>query len=118
MTYLNVATCGLTPQPVLDRYVELLSRPARYGHLCYNDQDVPAYQRARSSVAGILDVPPSWVAFGRNATDGINHVFASLSWQPGDEVITSDQEHPAVGLPFAYGERRGLFTGKTFAVDP
>lgn len=118
MTYLNVATYGLTPQPVLDRYLEMIAHTAHYGHLCYNEQDVPAYQKARAAVAGILDVPPSWVAFGRNATDGINHIFSSLSWQPGDEVITSDQENPALTLPFAYGERRGHFVGKSFAIDP
>jgi selenocysteine lyase/cysteine desulfurase len=57
------------------------------------------------------------VAFSRNATDGINYVFGSLAWQPGDEVIISDQEHPALFLPCGYGERRGLFTTRTFAVD-
>ncbi len=118
MTYLNVATHGLTPQPVLDRYLEMISLTAHYGHQRYLAQDVPAYQRAREVVAGILDVPPAWVAFGRNATDGINYVFGSLAWQPGDEVIISDQEHPALYLPWGYGERRGLFTARTFIVDP
>jgi selenocysteine lyase/cysteine desulfurase len=118
MTYLNVATHGLTPQPVLDRYLELISLTAHYGHLRYVAEDVPAYQRARTAVAGILDVPATWLAFGRNATDGINYVLGSLQWQPGDEVIISDQEHPALTLPWEYGARRGLFTGRTFTVDP
>src|SRR5690348_8628627 len=100
MTYLNVATHGLTPQPVLDRYLEMISLTAHYGHQRYDAEDVPEYQQARAAVAGILDVPPSWVAFGRNATDGINYVFGSLAWQPGDEVIISDQEHPALYLPW------------------
>ena len=84
MTYLNTATHGLTPETVLDRYLEMVRLTARYGHLCYETEDVPAYQRARSAVARILDVPPAWVAFGRNATDGINAVFGGLAWQPGD----------------------------------
>ena len=117
MTYLNVATYGLTPQPVLDRYLEMTSLTAHYGHLRYLDEDVAAYERARAAVARILDVPADWVAFGRNATDGINDVLGSLEWQPGDEVLISDQEHPAITLPWAYGARRGLFTGKTFVVD-
>jgi selenocysteine lyase/cysteine desulfurase len=118
MTYLNVATHGLTPRSVLDRYLELISLTAQYGHLRSAAEDVPAYQRARAALAGILDVPATWLAFGRNATDGINYVLGSLRWQPGDEVIISDQEHPALALPWAYGARRGLFTGRTFAVDP
>jgi selenocysteine lyase/cysteine desulfurase len=118
MTYLNVATHGLTPQPVLDRYLELISLTAQYGHLRSAAEDVPAYQRARAAVAGLLDVPATWLAFGRNATDGLNYVLGSLQWQPGDEVLISDQEHPALSLPWEYGARRGLFTGRTFAVDP
>jgi selenocysteine lyase/cysteine desulfurase len=118
MTYLNVATHGLTPRPVLDRYLELISLTAQFGHLRYAAEDVPAYERARAAVAGILGVPVGWLAFGRNATDGLNYVLGSLPWQPGDEVIISDQEHPALTLPWEYGARRGLFTGKTFTVDP
>lgn len=117
MTYLNVATHGLTPQPVLDRYLEMVTRTARYGHAIYNNEDVPAYTRARVAVAGILGVPPHWLAFSRNATDGINYVIGSLAWEPGDEAITSDQEHPAVTHPFAYGDRRGLFAARTFGID-
>jgi len=117
MTYLNVATYGLTPQPVLDQYLEMVSLTARYGHTRYVSEDIPAYQRGRAAVARLLDVPPSWLAFGRNATDGINYVLGSLTWLPGDEVIISDQEHPAVTFPWEYGARRGMFTSKTFTVD-
>jgi len=118
MTYLNAATHGLTPQPVLDRYLEMISLTAHYGHQRYNAEDLPAYQRTRPLVAEILGVPPSWVAFGRNATDAINYVFGSLAWQADDEVIISDQEHPAITHPWEYGARRGLFSAKTFKVDP
>src|SRR5690349_3893789 len=78
MTYLNNATHGLTPQPILDRYVEATALTAHYGHFRYLDHDVPAYERARDAIARILDVPPRWVAFGRNATDGINYILGSL----------------------------------------
>src|SRR5947209_1745351 len=86
MTYLNVATHGLTPQPVLDRYLDMISQTAHYGHARYSADDVPAYTRARGAVAGILDIPTSWLALSRNATDGINYIIGSLAWQPGDEV--------------------------------
>ncbi|HXT36777.1 MAG TPA: aminotransferase class V-fold PLP-dependent enzyme, partial [Chloroflexota bacterium] len=117
MTYLNAATHGLTPQPVLDRYLEMISLTAQYGHQRYDSLDLPEFKAARSAVAGILGVPPSWLAFGRNATDGINYVFGSLTWEPGDEVIISDQEHPAITHPWEYGARRGLFVAKSFRVD-
>jgi selenocysteine lyase/cysteine desulfurase len=118
MTYLNVATHGLTPQPVLDRYIEMVRLTAQYGHQRYESDDLPLYAKAQAAVAGILGVPVSWLAFSRNATDGINYVFGSLAWEPTDEVLISDQEHPALFLPPAYGERRGLYQVKTFVMDP
>jgi selenocysteine lyase/cysteine desulfurase len=118
MTYLNVATHGLTPKPVLDRYLEMVTLTAQYGHQRYESEDVPLYAKAQAAVAGILSVPTSWLAFSRNATDGINYVFGSLAWEPTDEVIISDQEHPALFLPPDYGERRGLFVKKVFVADP
>jgi selenocysteine lyase/cysteine desulfurase len=86
--------------------------------MIYKEEEVPTLRRARTAIAGILNVPPSWVAFGRNATDGINYAFGSLTWQPSDEVIISDQEHPALFLPPEYGARRGLYTVRTFSADP
>ena len=117
MTYLNVGTYGLTPQPVLERYQETIERAARYGFLLHYDEALPAVRRAREAVAELLDVPAAWVAFDQNATDGVNQVFSSLDWQPDDEVVISDQEHPALLWPWQYGQRRGLFRGATFAID-
>jgi selenocysteine lyase/cysteine desulfurase len=42
------------------------------------------------------------VAFTRNATDGINLVLAGIDWKPGDEVITTDEEHEAMNHPLLY----------------
>lgn len=117
MTYLNVGTYGLTPRPVLDRYLEAIERSARYGFLLHYDEALPAVRRARQAAATLLDVPAAWLAFNKNATDGVNQIISSLDWRPDDEVVISDQEHPALLWPWQYGQRRGLFRGATFAVD-
>ncbi|MEP7359158.1 MAG: aminotransferase class V-fold PLP-dependent enzyme, partial [Anaerolineales bacterium] len=52
---------------------------------------------------------PEEIAFTRNATDGINLVLAGIDWQPGDEVITTDEEHEAMNHPLLYLQKmKGL----------
>ena len=40
-----------------------------------------------------------------------------LRWQPGDELLISNQEHPALSHPAAYLQNRGGPTVRVFAID-
>jgi selenocysteine lyase/cysteine desulfurase len=42
------------------------------------------------------------IAFTGNATDGTNLVLAGMTWQPGDEVITTTEEHESMIHPLLY----------------
>jgi len=64
---------------------------------------------SRERIAARINARPTEIALSGNATDGVAFVTAGLDWTPGDEVIISDQEHPAVTFPWQYGVRRGLF---------
>jgi L-cysteine/cystine lyase len=49
------------------------------------------------------------VALTGSTTDGINAVVGGLDLLPGDEVLTSDQEHPGVLAPLGVAQgRRGI----------
>jgi L-cysteine/cystine lyase len=48
---------------------------------------------ARSRLAGLLAVPPENVALTTSTTRGCNIAIAGLRLQPGDEVVTTDNEH-------------------------
>jgi selenocysteine lyase/cysteine desulfurase len=49
------------------------------------------------------------VALTLNVTDGINIVLHGSTWQPGDEVIVTDQEHPSGTVPWlALAQRAGV----------
>lgn len=45
---------------------------------------------------------PSEVILTYNTTDGCNLVFAGTPWQPGDRIITTSFEHPALTGPIAW----------------
>ena len=53
--------------------------------------------------------PASWCSPG-STTDGVNSVLSGLDLGPGDEVLTSDEEHPGLLVPLAVGARRRGYT--------
>jgi isopenicillin-N epimerase len=54
-----------------------------------------AIERARKVVAPFVGVDASDMVFVRNATEGVNAVVRSLSFEPGDELLTSNHAYPA-----------------------
>src|SRR5262245_41326485 len=47
----------------------------------------------RAEVAALVGVPPETVALTASTTDGCNTVLAGLGLEPGDEVVTTTDEH-------------------------
>lgn len=108
VTYLNTGTYGLMPESAATAYLEVAREFETRGCACRVDLGGMA-SRTRQRVAALLGAEPEEIAFTRNTTDGINLVLAGLPWQPGDEVITTDEEHEAMIHPLLYLHReRGL----------
>ena len=62
----------------------------------------------RDRYARILGCSADEVALTRASTDGVNTVLAGSRLGRGDEILTTDQEHPAILAPLAaMRERRG-----------
>ena len=49
--------------------------------------------------------PPTWL-FTTNVTIAINQVVHGLDWQPGDEILASDQEYGAIDNCLHHAKRR------------
>ena len=63
----------------------------------------------RSRVAAVMNAEVGELAATGSTTDGVNAALAALDLGPGDEVVTSDEEHPGVLAPLgALRERRGV----------
>ncbi|MCO5175554.1 MAG: aminotransferase class V-fold PLP-dependent enzyme [Thermomicrobiales bacterium] len=106
-TYLNTGTVGVMAEPVLARHLEYVAAYERFGHTG-QARAVEGYERARRTLANLLNVAPSDLALNRNATDGINWIAARFPLQSGEEVLTSTEEHPAMIFPWlAACERAG-----------
>jgi selenocysteine lyase/cysteine desulfurase len=119
LTYLNLGTHGLMPEPALRRYLDAVARYEREGYFAHYDL-LETRERVRARLAALIGAPPAALALTGNASDGVNLVAAGIAWRPDDEVLISDQEHPAVEHPFAYLASRGRLRLRRFSlgVDP
>ncbi|MEA2373625.1 MAG: L-cysteine/cystine lyase [Thermoleophilaceae bacterium] len=66
-------------------------------------------QGVRERVARVFGVPPDDVAMTRSTTDGMSTALSALALGSGDEVLTSDEEHPGLLAPLEAARRRGGF---------
>jgi L-cysteine/cystine lyase len=62
--------------------------------------------RVRAGYGAVLNCEPEEVALTGSTTDGVNTVVGGLEFRPGDEIVTSDEEHPGVLAPLGRVRRR------------
>jgi selenocysteine lyase/cysteine desulfurase len=107
LAYLNAGTDGPLPARAVAAVAEELHREAANGRTMahferrgeLNDQLRAAYSRA-------LGCEPADVALTSCTSEGIAHTVGGLALGRGDEILTSDEEHP--GLLGALGAAREL----------
>jgi len=109
-TYLNAGTCGPLPAAAAAAASDVLAQACAGGRsTAYFDALADARMRLRASYAQLLGAAPDDVALTTCTSEGIAHVIAGLDLQPGDEVLTSDEEHPGLQGPLAAArEQRGI----------
>jgi len=63
---------------------------------------------AREEAAALINSSPEEIAFVKNTSHGLSLVAEGIEWQPGDEVIISDQEFPANVYPWLNLKKKGV----------
>jgi len=70
-------------------------------------------------VAKMLNVHASDIAFVGSSSAGIISIVSAFDWQPGDEVITVDDEYPSGRYVFGWLQRFGVIpVMPAYAADP
>jgi selenocysteine lyase/cysteine desulfurase len=116
LAYFNTGTYGLMAESVSRRYLDDVARFEQRG-MAGVAGFPEAINRARQRIAARIGAAEDEIALSGNATDGVAFVAAGWEWSPGDEIIISDQEHPAMRYPWHYiAQRRGLVV-RHFAVQ-
>jgi selenocysteine lyase/cysteine desulfurase len=108
LIYLNTGSLGPTPQPVLDRVMQvwrtLEENPVVNG---YNEgAGLIAAEAARAEVAALIGSAADNVLITAGTTRAMNIVAGSVRLARGDAVLTTDQEHHGGGAGWTWRARR------------
>jgi selenocysteine lyase/cysteine desulfurase len=105
--YLNAGTEGPIPARAVEAVrsrIELEASVGRSGR-AYMEELIALADRLRAAYAGLLGCSAAEVAITGSTTDGVNTVLAGLDLRPGEEVLTTDEEHPGLLAPLARAQR-------------
>ena len=97
--YLNSAAVSPIPVTAIDAVRSQLDDVALNGSANYLDW-VATKNRARSLIAGMLNVEAEHVAFMRNTSDGFAAVASGMDWKTGDNIVSFENEFPANFYPW------------------
>jgi L-cysteine/cystine lyase len=108
LAYLNAGTEGPVPRAAADAADLRIDREVYHGRCGrqYFEELMGLRDRVRASYAGVLGCTPDEVALTGSTTDGVNTVIGGLDLRAGEEILTSDQEHPGLLAPLARARRR------------
>jgi selenocysteine lyase/cysteine desulfurase len=111
VAYLNAGTNGPVPRRAQEAAATALALECENGRgdRIFFEALLQNLGELRERVARLLGADPGEVALTGSTTDGVNAVLTALELGPGDEVLTSDEEHPGLSAPLAVArERRGI----------
>jgi selenocysteine lyase/cysteine desulfurase len=103
LAYLNAGTVGPVPARATEaagRQLSLQRDQGRCGRP-YFEATLDLASRLRASYAEALGCDADAVALTGSTTDGVNTVLAGLHLGAGEEILTSDEEHPGLLAPLA-----------------
>jgi len=108
IAYLNAGTEGPVPRRAADAVHQRIDAELTAGRCGrpYFTALIELAAQLRTAYAGVLGCEVSEVALTGSTTDGVNTVIAGLDLRPGDEILTSDEEHPGLLAPLGRARRR------------
>ena len=103
VAYLNAGTNGPVPRRAFEATEAALIEQLEQGrsNKAWFERMVERIDLLRERAAGLLGASQADVALTGSTTDGINAVLHAVEIAEGDEILTSDEEHPGVLGPLA-----------------
>jgi L-cysteine/cystine lyase len=105
--YLNAGTFGPLPTRAADamrRRIESVESRGRIGTSAFAEF-TGIRDAARAALAESVSSAPERIALTHSTSGGINLVLGGMTFERGDEVVTTDNEHPGLLEPLGVLER-------------
>jgi L-cysteine/cystine lyase len=106
--YLNAGTFGPMPTRAADAIrarVDDVETRGRLGSAGYAEF-LRIREEARAALAESVTSDPARIALTHSTTGGINLMLGGMAFTEGDELVTTDNEHPGLLEPFGALQRR------------
>ena len=95
--YLNSGSCGPVPSEAVIAARGALAAALHEGRGPEHfEARLAAAEELRAGYARVIGAQPRDVALTTSASEGLGKLLAGLGLGPGDEVLTSDEEHPGL----------------------
>ena len=124
VTYCNTGTLGASPREVVDALVNgtrsLETRLAAWAYDHPEGEPLTGYEPSlgiRTAVGAFINAKPDEVAITQNATMSMNFLANGLDLSPGDEIISTDQEHGGCISPWRLKAKRYGIVVKELRLD-
>jgi selenocysteine lyase/cysteine desulfurase len=123
--FFNTGTVGAMPKVVVQKMIDHLqyvaSNVADWAYVDDNKEEfISGYNNLigiRTKVGKLINGEASCIAMTDNVTNGISYVANGLDLSPGDEVLTSNQEHSGGQSGFMLKAKRHGTTFRTVAIE-
>lgn len=107
--FLNAGTDGPVPAAAVRAAREALEAELADGrHRPHFDARLELQSELRALYARVLGCDVSELALKTSTSEGLGTVIAGLELGPGDEIVTSDSEHPGLIGPLVAARDRGV----------
>ncbi|HWF24417.1 MAG TPA: aminotransferase class V-fold PLP-dependent enzyme [Solirubrobacteraceae bacterium] len=103
VVYLNAGTEGPAPRAAEEAATARIEREVYEGRCgrAYFEELLGLAENLRARYAAALGCDFASVALTGSTTDGVNTVIAGLDLRAGEEILTTDEEHPGLLAPLA-----------------
>jgi selenocysteine lyase/cysteine desulfurase len=103
VAYLNAGTNGPVPRRAFEAAEASLREQLEQGRSSkpWFERQIERIDELRGRAARLLGATQADIALTGSTTDGINAVLHAIDLKPGDEILTTDEEHPGVLGPVA-----------------
>ncbi|HEV2557238.1 MAG TPA: aminotransferase class V-fold PLP-dependent enzyme [Microvirga sp.] len=94
--YMNIGTAGSMPVESLNTLDAESRKAARESLSGYSN-----FLAQRKAIAAGYGCDADELVMSGNTSDGMCHALLGLVWHPGDEIVTTNHEHPGGNVPMA-----------------
>jgi cysteine desulfurase/selenocysteine lyase len=116
VAYFDHAAVAPLPGPTRDSIARWLAQATLEGDVVWN-QWARRLVQVRQAAARLIGATPAEIAFVPNTTTGIGLVAEGYPWQPGDNIVTLENEFPSNLYPWMNLASKGVEVRRVPVVD-